>query len=202
MHSHVVNKNKSGDDLCLHEGPHEIHIISQLHPTMDPFSVVVGVGSLVEISLQLGKYLKNVYEAAASFEDDIGSLFRELKDLESVNKSIEHLHNTEAAIYNFGLPELPRQGVEVWQNIAKILENCSETLEDLRKVLEAVIGSSGVKVTGRRDGIKKHLRKQAKDGELETMRLKLSVHRESLSVSLTLLNLYVFALGVVRYWTF
>ena len=54
---------------------------------MDPFSVLVGVWSLIEMSLQLGKYLKDVYEAAASFEEDIGSLLREIQDLESVNKS-------------------------------------------------------------------------------------------------------------------
>ena len=197
-----MKKNKSGDGLCLHERPYKFHVPSQLQPTMDPFSVVVGVGSLVEMSVQLGKYLKDVYEAAASFEDDIGSLFREMQDLDSVNKSIEQLHRTEAADYIFGLPELPRQDVEVWQNIANTLKKCSETLADLRKVLEAIIGSSGVKVTGRRDGIKKHLRKQAKDGELEKIRLKLSVHRESLSVSLTLLNLFVFALGIASHWTF
>ncbi len=58
-------------------------------------------------------------------------------------------------------------------------------------MLDKIMGKSGVKVTGRRDGIKKHLRKQTKDGELNEIRLKLSVHRESLNLSLTLLNLLV-----------
>ena len=158
---------------------------------MDPFSVIVGVGSLVEMSLQLGKCLKDVYEAAASFEDDIKFLFREIQDLDSVNKSIEHSYKTEATDHDFGLSELPRQDGKIRQNISQILGKCSETVEILRKVLEAVIGNSGVKVTGRRDGIKKYLRKQAKDGELEQIQQKLSVHRDSLSVSLTLLNLFV-----------
>ena len=54
---------------------------------MNPFSVLVGAGSLIEMCLQLGKYLKDVYEAAASFEKDMGSLLREIQDLESVIKS-------------------------------------------------------------------------------------------------------------------
>jgi hypothetical protein len=158
---------------------------------MDPFSVFIGVGSLIEMSLQLGKYLKIVYEAAASFEGEIGSLLHEIQDLDSVNKSIEHLHRTETGSYTSGHLELPRQDLEVWQNTIKTLQDCSETVKRLQNVLEAITGKSGVKVTGWRDGIKKQLRKQTKDGELNQIRLKLSVHRESLNMSLTLLNLLV-----------
>ena len=58
---------------------------------MDPLSVVVGVGSLIDLSLRLGKYLKDVHESIASFEGEIGSLLWEIQDLESVNKSIAQL---------------------------------------------------------------------------------------------------------------
>lgn len=156
---------------------------------MDPFSITVGVGSLIEMSLQLGKYLKDVYEAAASFEGEIDSLFREIRDLDSVNKVIVHLYRSETGIYASAHQEPPRQDMEIWQNTVKTLQDCSETLKKLQSVLEAIIGKSGVKVTGWRDGIKKQLRKQSKDGELNQIRLKLSAHRESLNVSLTLLNL-------------
>ncbi len=170
---------------------------------MDPFSLFVGAGSLLEMSFQLGKCLKNVYETAASFEDDIEFLLREIQDLDIVNKSIEQLCNTEATVHNFGLSELPRQDREIWQNIAQNLRKCSETVEQLHKVLEAVIGKSGVKVTGRRDAIKKYLRKQAKDGELDKIRLKLSVHRDSLNLLLTLVNLFVpILVPSLNHWIF
>jgi len=162
---------------------------------MDPFSILVGVGTLLEMSIQLGKYLKDVYEAAASFEGDIGSLLREIQDLDSVNKSIEHLHGTEIGPHTHGYPEPPRQDLEVWQNTAKTLKDCSDTVKSLQRVLEAITGKNGVKVTGWRDGVKKHLRKQAKDGELSQIRVKISVHRESLSVWLTVLNLYTLSIG-------
>ena len=158
---------------------------------MDPFSILVGVGSLIEMSLQLGKYLKDVYEAATLFEGQIGSLLREIEDLSSVNKSIEHLHRTETGNYTFRHPELPRQDLEIWQNTIKTLQDCSETVKRLQHVLDAIIGKNGFKVTGWRDGIKKQLKKQTKDDELNDIRVKLSVHRESLNVSLTLLNLLV-----------
>ena len=158
---------------------------------MDPFSIVVGVGSLIEMSLRLSKYLKNVHEAAASFEGEMESLVREIQDLDSVNKSIEQLHRTETGIHTSGQTEIPRQDLEVWQNTAKTLQECSNTVQTLQRVLEVLTRKNGAKVTGWRDGIKKGLRKQSKDGELSQLRLRLSSHRESLSVSLTLLNLEV-----------
>ena len=144
------------------------------------------------MSLQLGKYLKGVYEAAASFEGEISSLFCEIQDLESVTKAIVHLHKSETGNDTSVQAEPQRQDLEIWQNTVKSLQDCSETVKRLQNALEAIIGKSGLKVTGWRDGIKKQLRKQAKDGELNEIRLKLSAHRESLNMSLTLLNLLVF----------
>lgn len=187
----MIHDNENDKDLNVPKCSRNTWITSPLHLAMDPFSVLVGVGSLIEMSLQLGKYLKDVYEAAASFEGEMGSLLREIQDLDSLNKSIEHLHRTETGGYTSRHPELPRQDLEVWQNTVKTLQDCSETVERLQIVLKAVTGKGGVKVTGWRDGIKKQLRKQTKDGELNQIRLKLSVHRESLNVSLTLLNLLV-----------
>ncbi|MCJ1338200.1 hypothetical protein MMC09_003485 [Bachmanniomyces sp. S44760] len=156
---------------------------------MDPFSLIVGVGSLIELSLALGKCLKDVYEAAASFEGEIGFLLSEIRDLDSVNKAIDHLYRTETGDYNSGYLELPPQDLKFWQNAGKNLHDCSETVEGLKKVLFAIIGDKGPKVAGKRDAILKQLRMQAKHGELNKFRLKLSAHRESLNVSLTLLNL-------------
>ena len=156
---------------------------------MDPFSIVLGVGSLIQMSLELAKYLKDVYEAVASFEGDIESLLHEIQNIESVNKSIEHLHRTEVGPYAHDQPELSHQDLEVWQNTAKTLQDCSRTVQKLQHVLESITGKHGTKVTGWRDGIKKQLKKQSKDGEIKPLQQKLSIHRESLSVSLTLLNL-------------
>lgn len=156
---------------------------------MDPFSIIVGTGGLLQLSFQLGKYLKDVYEAAASFQDEIGSLLSEIQDLESVNKSIENLYKNGVNDYTSGQSKLPHQDLEIWQNTVKTLQNCSNTVKRLQTVLQLITGKSGLKLTGWLDGVKKALRKQAKDGELNEIRLKLSAYRESLNVSLTLLNL-------------
>ncbi|KAL8850930.1 MAG: hypothetical protein Q9221_004130 [Calogaya cf. arnoldii] len=156
---------------------------------MDPFSVVVGIGSLIDLSLRLGKYLKDVHESIALFEGEIGFLLRETQDLDSVNRSIAQLYETETVAFTSGRLEPSREQVEVWQNTFKTLGNCTETVEELQTLLTAISGKHGAKVKGLRDGLKKHLKKLSKDSELNRIRQKLSGHRESLGVSLTLLNL-------------
>lgn len=157
---------------------------------MDPFSLVVGIGSLAEISIALGKCLKEAYNSAVTFEEEIGSLLREIEDLNSVNKSIELLYQSEVQRASFERHfDLPPQDKEVWRNTTRTLQECSETAQALQKVLDVIIGKNGVKIDGLRDRIKKNLRKQAKEGELNRIRVKLSACRESLNVSLTMLNL-------------
>lgn len=159
---------------------------------MDPFSIVVGTASLIDISWRVGNYLRDVHEAAGEVEGEITSLAREIQSLDSVNKSIKNLHEVEIEVLPENLSEIPDQARDLWQNTVKILQDCHATVEKLKVILEAIIGKEGVKVTGWRDGIKKQLRKQSKDGALNQIRLQLSTHRDSLHISLTSLDLLVF----------
>jgi DNA repair exonuclease SbcCD ATPase subunit len=153
---------------------------------MDPFSIIVGVAGLLQISVQLSKYVKAVLETAASYEGNIENLLHEIEELESVNKLIEQLHQRESDNYSYRQEEPLRQDLTAWQITLKILEDCSETLKKLQTVLADITGKNG---TGHRDGFKKKFRMQTKESELDKIRLKLSIHRASLNMSLTLLNL-------------
>ena len=168
---------------------------------MDPFSIIVGVGSLLDMSLKLGKYVKEVNEAAATFEEDIQFLLAEIQSLNSVNKSIEHVCKQEEDARKDQLA-IPREDLEAWQNTFNVLQDCSKTVNKLADVLRAITGKTGIKVIGRRDGIKKQLRLQAKNGELGQIRLRLSVHREDLNMSLSVLNLSVKRVQLVRQYQY
>ena len=157
---------------------------------MDPFSIIIGVGSLIDMSLKLGKYVKEVNKAAATFEEDVRFLLAEIQSLNSVNKSIERVCKKEEDVRKDQLA-IPREDLEAWQNTFNVLQDCSKTVNKLADVLRAITGKTGIKVIGRRDGIKKQLRLQAKNGELGQIRLRLSVHREDLNMSLSVLNLSV-----------
>jgi len=157
---------------------------------MDPFSIVVGVTSLVDVCWRVGKYLRDVQEAAKFVEGEIASLLREINAFDAVNNSIKLLY--EAEIGNLppeSLDKVPAGDRELWRNTARDLQNCEATIEKLYNTLLNVIGKNGEKVTGWRDGIAKQMRKHSKDGELDQARLQLIVHRENLHISLTMLNL-------------
>ena len=156
---------------------------------MDPFSIVVGVGSLVQMSIQLGKCIKSVYDNAASFEEDLEDLMHEVQDLDSVNKSLEYLHKTDTSNCTSEQPELSCREFDVRKNTLNTLQDCVRTVERIQVMLVAITKNQKGQATRMRDAIVKRLRKQAKKGELNKIRLKLSTFRASLSVSLTALSL-------------
>jgi hypothetical protein len=158
---------------------------------MDPFSIAIGVASLLDITWRVAKYLKDVQEGAGLVEGEITSLLSEIQALDSINRSIKHLHETEVENLPTDSVGLPDRDQELWRNTANNLRDCQGTVQRLQTVLDAIIGGHSNKVVGWRDGIKKQLRKQSKDGELSSIRLQISVNRQSLHISLTMLDLLV-----------
>lgn len=158
---------------------------------MDPFSIVVGVGSLLDITVRVVKYLKDVQEAAGLVEGEITSILTEIQALDSVNRSIKHLHEAEIESLPAGSLGLPDRDQELWQTTANNLQDCEGSVRRLQSVLETIAGRHGDKEAGWRDGIKKQLRMRSKDGELNRIRVQISVNRQSLHISLTMLDLLV-----------
>lgn len=58
-------------------------------------------------------------------------------------------------------------------------------------LVEEVVGKDGMAVQGKRDGIKKVLRKQSKDGEIQEIRVQISNYQNSLQLTLSALNMCV-----------
>ncbi|CZR65198.1 uncharacterized protein PAC_15098 [Phialocephala subalpina] len=143
---------------------------------------------------RVGSYLKDVHEAAGQVEGDIASLSSEIQNLESLNKPIKHLHETEVESLPDDAKELPDLDRELWRITSSNLRDCQETAKKLEIVLDGIAGKHGNKVAGWRDGIRKQLRKQSKDGELNNMSLRVSLNRQSLHTSLTMLDLLGFQL--------
>lgn len=156
---------------------------------MDGFSIALGIVQLFDITWRVGKYLKDVHEGAGIVEGEIASLLSEIQALESVNRSIQHLHETEVEILPAGATKLPDRDRELWQITGSNLQECQKTVEKLEAIILAIVGKHGEKVAGWREGIKMQLRKQSKEGQLTSIRSQISVSRQSLHMSLTMLDL-------------
>jgi hypothetical protein len=163
---------------------------------MYPFSITIDIASLLDITWRVAKYLKDVQEAAGLVEGEITSLLGEIQALDSVNRSIKHLHETEVESLSPNSMELPDRDQELWRITASNLQDCQGNVQRLQTVLDEIAGKHGDKVVGWRDGIRKQFRKLSKDGELTSIRFQISVSRQSLHISLTMLNLLVLHLPI------
>jgi hypothetical protein len=74
---------------------------------------------------------------------------------------------------------------------ANFLQQCQKTVKSLSEILEGVVGKEGAHGGGRRDRIKKQFRMQSKEDELDNIRQKLSIDRDNIHLSLTMLNMFV-----------
>ena len=158
---------------------------------MDPFSIIVGVAGLLDITVRVVKNVKDVQEAAGLVEGELISILGEIQALDSINRSIKDLHEAEIESLPTGSLGLPHRDQELWQTTAGNLRECEGSFRKLQSVLEIIAGRHGDKLAGWRESIRKQLRMRSKDGELNRIRLQISVNRQSLHISLTMLDLLV-----------
>ncbi|RDW80348.1 hypothetical protein BP5796_05046 [Coleophoma crateriformis] len=156
---------------------------------MDPFSITIGLASMLDITVRVIKYLKEVQEAAGVIGEELVSLANEIQALGSLGRSIQHLHDTEVQSLLGGFADLPDRDQELWRLTSSNLQDCKTLVGRLRDLFTEIAGKHGDKVGGWADSIKKQLRKQSKDGELNKIRSQIIVSRQSLHISLTMLNL-------------
>ncbi|KAL8729496.1 MAG: hypothetical protein Q9181_004988 [Wetmoreana brouardii] len=150
----------------------------------DPFSIVAGTAGILDICWRVGAYLGKVKAAAGKIERDLAALSYEVTALITVNESIRALWNANSE------KSLDAQIEELWEDINLALHGCREVMGRLVLLVEEVIGKDGAAVQGKRDGIKKVLRKQSKDDEIREIRLQITSHQNSLQLTLSALNLF------------
>ncbi|KAL8951543.1 MAG: hypothetical protein Q9222_002481 [Ikaeria aurantiellina] len=154
----------------------------------DPFSIAAGTAGLLDICWRAASYLKSVNSSRGKIEQDLALLLREVDTVISVNTSIHALWNAQkthvAAHY---MPD-EHQITELWRNAGVVLDGCRLTMGKLEQLAKEIIGKAGPEVTGKRDGIKKVLRKQSKDKEVDEVRQQLVNYKSSLQILLTALS--------------
>lgn len=158
----------------------------------DPFSILAGTASIIDVCMRLTKYFRDVNAAAGTIEQDLFALLEEFIRLQAVNESIRNIwlgnHKTVGPKAPENEPLLKTQ----WQDLDYALRGCSSSMLRLSALIEEVVGKDGYNVTGKLDGIKKVLRKQSKDKAIFEVRQQVMSHRDNLQVLLLALNLYVF----------
>jgi hypothetical protein len=156
----------------------------------DPVSIIASTASIVDICIRLVRYLRDVHQAAATIEDDIKLLIREVDALNAVSSSIRKSFETNSA----SPPLSARTGneQELWKHVGQNLEDCKGVAERLEGIVKEIYGKHGATVEGFRAAIVVSHRKRRKEGDLQQCRDQLVTYQNVLQILLQFINLYVF----------
>lgn len=164
---------------------------------MDPFAIVAGACSLVDISIRVVRYLRGVKESIAGTKDELESLEHEINSIKSISESIKASFEDEAKNGSGKSVADPTKAQALWENIGNTLRSCDRRLRDLAEVIQHVTGE---KNQDNRKGNKDHkytatleswrvlLRKIPKNSKIEQIQSDLVGYKGTLSLSLTLIG--------------
>lgn len=156
----------------------------------DPFSIIAGTAGLLDVCWRVGSYLGRLKASAAKIERDLFSLSLEISALVTVSESIQNLWKVSSEKPIDELSPHAARIHELWEDVSLALRGCGDTMARLVLLVEDVIGKDGIAVQGKRDGLKKALRKQSKDYDIREIRLQIASHQNSLQIALSALNMY------------
>ncbi|KAL8875617.1 MAG: hypothetical protein Q9198_006050, partial [Flavoplaca austrocitrina] len=155
----------------------------------DPFSIVAGTAGVLDISWRVGAYLAKVKAVAGRIERDLTALSFEVSSLVAINESIRTLWYVDGEKNLQVLSPDTKRIEELWQDVKLSVFGSREVMARLVLLVEEIIGQDGIAVQGKRDGIRKVLRRQSKDDEIHEIRQQLNSHQNALTLALSALNL-------------
>ena len=154
----------------------------------DPFSIAAGTGGLLDVSWRVGSYLINLNSSRGKIEQELKDLTKEVNAIVTVNTSIQALWNAQNKQIDGDSKSNGAQITTLWQNVGTVLEGCHSIMERLQALVKEIVGKDGPEVTGTRDSVRKVLRKQGKEKDVDEIRQQLSNFKSSLQILFTALN--------------
>lgn len=159
---------------------------------MDPFSIAIGTVGLADVAFRILSYLADIKDASSKIQDEITILSQEIKSLLAVNDSVEDFSHPGRDLSAFGASPDDESRVDtIWTNLASLLQQSKDTIEQLEALLSQVVGKKGSVVAGKIDGLRKTIRRQGRDGEYMQIRQRLLNYQAAIQMLLNALNLYV-----------
>src|SRR5947207_2364539 len=136
----------------------------------EPFSTLCGALGAAHVCWRIAKYLKDVRSAAATVQNEIYALIREVEALGNVNESIERVFHTDI-LRSSNLSPLKSTHLEtLWKRTGQSLADCRTAIENLEGLVKDIYGETGPKVVGKIDGLSKQSRNREKKAQLSQLR--------------------------------
>lgn len=155
----------------------------------DPFSIVAGTVGLLDVCIRIGKYLYDAKIGADRVDEGIQALSHQIEAIQSVTKSIQGVFKDDLAHATDTVAQNPNGIQSLWEEIGKNVTSCHATLAKLFTLIKLVVGKENPKVLSKLDGLRRYLRKQAKEEEFAALRQQLSDYHHALQTLLTSVNM-------------
>jgi hypothetical protein len=152
----------------------------------DPFSILTGAAGLADVCIRLAKFLKDANDGFRAVDQELEDLLKEIASLQSVNESIDELvkRSPQDGSPSKADPHLQKILDTNWRATSITLSSCQLIVERIETILKDVVSSGGGKHV-KRDQVRKWLKQQSREGELNTLRGKLKEHQLALQLSLS-----------------
>lgn len=151
----------------------------------DPFSIVVGTVSLLDVCLRLGKYIYDIKAGTDEVDEEIEALSHQVVAIISVIQSIKSVFEDDLA-HATDINSKRRDEIQsLWEEVGNNVQSCQATLVKLFALLKLIVGKESPKVLSKLDGLRKFLRKQSKEAEFSMLRQQLRDYHQSLQTLLT-----------------
>lgn len=170
---------------------------------MDPFSIIVGTTSLIDVCVRLVTFLKDFHEAAAKVGAEISALQHEFEALIAVNESIHTLFKEELQKATLkheeiksspGVPPDESEDADpvqnIWREIGRNLQECVAVVKKLEEHVREIVGTeieskTSPKFVQKIEGYKKSRRKESGESELRRLRSQLTTFQGALQMLMT-----------------
>ena len=156
----------------------------------DPFSIAAGSLSVLDICVRVGVYVREVSGAAGVIEDELEAVGKDIEALQATNKAVVAAYKNFAAVGNTQsdiIQVTPSDVVSLWQETARLLEQCQSSVERLGALLKRVLSNKGV--NSRMAGLKTALKMHSKEKEFGQIRQHLGILQQALNTNVSLLNM-------------
>ena len=155
----------------------------------DPFSIIAGVISVADVSFRLTVFIKQLKDGADTIDKDLDDILREIDALHSINESIKCVFERDFDGDDEESDTAKEASMNVWKEIAVVLEDCRMTLVDFDSLLAKIFGKLDSRAPAALTAIRRTLRKMLKEEQLAHIRQKLSTHHRLLELMLTAVNM-------------
>ncbi|KAF2197372.1 hypothetical protein GQ43DRAFT_484192 [Delitschia confertaspora ATCC 74209] len=154
----------------------------------DPFSIVAGAASLVDICIRLTNYLRDVHKAAGTIGDDTDSLIHEVHALNTISSSIHQAFSAHLAANPWNGPS--EKEADLWKHVSQTLQDCQGVARRLEAIVKDIYGKTGPTVQSFRDAVVKAHRRRNKEGDLRQCRDQLTMYHSGLQILLGSISIH------------